>query len=122
MKYLIFAAALFLAVVAAAHAADISGTYRVHGVNPGNGNTYQGEAVLQKRGETYVVGWRFEQANYVGTGLRSGNTLAVVYQGQAGPPGLALYSIQPDGTLSGTYTSLGGARIGEETWKPIAVP
>ena len=117
-----FVVAGAMALATMASAADLTGRYKVDGRNPGGQGSYQGQAAVKQRGNVYQVAWKVGQAQYVGTGIRKGDVFSVVYDTPGGdaPAGLAVYQIQADGTLLGTWTPLGGSRTGSERWTPVA--
>lgn len=98
---------------------DLSGTYAVLGRNPDAGAQYHGTVVVQQTGTVYQIVWRIgDRQHYAGTGILRDDTLAVVYQAPGTPPGIAAYQVAADGSLSGTWTGLGAAALGTETWMP----
>ena len=104
-------------MVVAGYCADLGGSYQVSGTNPGNAGTYQGDVSIAKKGDVYAVNWKIGDTKYVGTGLLNNQSFAVVYKDK-GTSGLALYAIQPDGSLSGFYAGHGDTQVGKETWTP----
>lgn len=108
---------LIVAAAASAQAQDIAGTYTVEGTNPGGQGRYAGEAKVEATGPTYQVTWTIGSQAQHGTGLLRDGHFAVVYLVQGQPPGVAAYAVQPDGTLDGTWTGLGGAVVGQEVWR-----
>ncbi|EHJ46015.1 hypothetical protein DFW101_3731 (plasmid) [Solidesulfovibrio carbinoliphilus subsp. oakridgensis] len=103
-------------------AADIVGQYTLDGANPGGQGRYAGTALVQKKGDTYVVGWKIGNQELAGTGILEGNSFAVVYipRDAKGAPGLVLYTLLPGGMLTGKFTNLGGTTLGTETWTPAS--
>jgi hypothetical protein len=114
----ILLAALFLtACITPAPAADLDGEYEVYGHEMADGR-YTGKAAVQKSGDTYTVVWVFGQDVHRGTGILNGNTFSVIFFVRQSPvPGLAVYKIEGDGTLTGQFTVLGGKKVGAEMWK-----
>ncbi|GGK47196.1 hypothetical protein [Salinarimonas ramus] len=111
--------ALSVALVAAPVAAqDLGGTYAVRGTNPGGQGEYRGEVAIVPAGEAWQVAWTIGGARHVGTAILTGDTLSVVYQPEGELPGIAVYELQPDGSLEGTWTGLGGNALGTEEWVP----
>jgi hypothetical protein len=103
---------------AAAQDADLTGRYRVEGSNPGGTGQYKGEAAVIRTGETYQVVWRLGGQEYRGTGVVRDGGLAVVYQVGGQSPGVVLYRVMANGSLSGTWVGLGGEALGSEVWNP----
>jgi hypothetical protein len=86
------------------------GQYRTQGMNP-NGKPYAGTVTVTRRGEQYLFAWQTGSTRYSGTGTREGNVLIVDWGGTMP----MLYSIHPDGTLSGLWD----AGRGHETLTPL---
>ena len=103
-----------------APALAIEGRYRVDGTNPGGDASYRGEAFVKRTGDTYAVGWQIGAARQAGTGLRTGDVLAVVYQtvGTASF-GVASFTIVGERVRDGVWTTFGGTRVGTERWTPV---
>jgi hypothetical protein len=99
---------------------SIVGQYEVRGRGIAQQQPYRGTATVEKAGAAYKVTWQVGRERYIGTGLLDGDAFAVVYgeAGVAAPPGLVLYRIQADGSLLGTYTSLGATQVAPEAWLP----
>lgn len=118
----IVAAALFAALGLAPSLAFAGpeGTYDMTGTNPGDNSPYKGVVEVRKTGETYAVTWRFgtDETQGIGTLTHgSDRTFAVSYDaGQS--HGIALYELQGDGSWSGIWSSMGGDKLGTETWRP----
>ena len=119
LRVILLAALLFTACLAPAIAADLDGEYDVYGHEMADGR-YIGKAAVQKSGDTYTVVWVFGQDIHRGTGILSGDTFSVIFFVRQSPvPGLAVYKIESDGTLTGQFTVLGGKKVGAEMWKRI---
>jgi hypothetical protein len=100
-------------------AAELAGEYEVHGHEMGDGR-YNGKAAVTKSGDTYAVVWMFGPDIHRGTGILLGDTFSIVFYVRQSPvPGLAVYHVEEDGTLTGQFTVLGGKKVGAEMWKPI---
>lgn len=117
-----FAPLLSLAFVlllpfAASHAQDPTGRYAVEGSNPNGQGAYQGEARVVRAGDVFQVMWSLAGQQHAGTGILQKGLFAVVYQQDGERPGVALYTLNSNGSLSGTWTSLGGTVLGVETWR-----
>lgn len=109
-----------LSLLLATPALAIEGRYRIEGTNPGSEAVYRGEAVVKRTGETYTVGWQIGSARQVGTGVRTGDVLSIVYQTVGTNSfGVASFGIAGERVKDGTWTTLGGQRTGTERWTPI---
>ena len=102
-------------------AAELEGKYLVEGRDPKGTSRYQGQVVVVKEAETYVVVWKIQSQVLYGTGVLQNNVFAVTYlnYGPSGAPGLAVYETSPEGTLTGKFTMLGAKDVGIEAWIPI---
>lgn len=107
-----------LAVPAAA--APLDGEYFIEGRDPGGGAKYKGQVLVVKEDAVYSVIWKIQNQVLYGTGILQNKTFAVTYlnYGPASAPGLALYDVADDGTLTGQFTMLGAKNIGVEAWIP----
>ncbi len=105
---------------AAATAAPLDGEYIIEGREPGGGSKYKGQVLVLKEASTYSVIWKIQNQVLYGTGILQNKTFAVTYlnYGPAGAPGLALYDVADDGTLTGQFTMLGAKNLGVEAWIP----
>jgi hypothetical protein len=99
-----------------AQAADIQGTYKAAGSNPGGKGQYQGNVIISKSGETYKVVWSVGTA-YVGTGIVMGDVLSVAYTDEGKKWfGIVVYRIKSGGkVLEGVWSGHNGRKLGEET-------
>lgn len=120
-------AALLLAapsVAAQGLSKELAAQYKVEGVAANGTALYEGTAEVERVGDTYTVVWQLQDGRevYLGTGIRRGDSFAVVYQSPHSPmaPGLVLYSIAEGGAMTGYYSSLGASTIGAETWIPVS--
>lgn len=106
--------------VGAATAAPLDGEYVIEGREPGGGSKYKGQVLVVKEAATYSVIWKIRNQVLFGTGILQNKTFAVTYlnYGPAGAPGLALYDVADDGTLTGQFTMLGAKSLGVEAWIP----
>lgn len=107
--------ALALDAGSASHALD--GRYQVEGQNPGQAQTYRGEAIVRHTGETYSIIWQIGSGRQIGTGLLTGSILSVVFQsanGQGG--GVASFETADNAITAGRWTLLGGQTTGIERW------
>ncbi|RYJ03874.1 MAG: hypothetical protein EON47_02465 [Acetobacteraceae bacterium] len=102
----------FLALAPAAFAQIRAGTYGVEGQNP-DGSSYEGTfELMEGPSAAWVARWNVGNAQIIGLGLIQGGMLALSFNVE-GRPGIAVYGVEPDGTLRGTWTSGGG--LGTET-------
>lgn len=107
----------FAPLAALAQSAKLTGTYTVEGQNPGGKGTYKGELAIAQTGDAYRIVWRIGNQQQDGTGLLRDGKLAVVFRsGQQA--GVAFYDVRDNGTLTGTWTTLGGQVVGTETLTP----
>ncbi|MBI3764842.1 MAG: hypothetical protein HY260_23625 [Chloroflexi bacterium] len=98
---------------------DISGNYTVFGTNL-SGAGYSGKATITRTTSGYSVRWTFGSEIESGTGTLVADTLSVRWQTSDGKrSGTATYTLQPDGTLSGTWTQDGVTGEGTETLTPV---
>lgn len=114
-------AILVLTLAWPAAADDIAGKYAVEGQEANSGASYSGEAMVQNAGDTYHVVWQIGEQVAIGTGILTEEGFAVTYMMRGAQiPGIALYKVASDGTLSGQFTMLGADSVGEESWSPVA--
>src|SRR5688500_3629523 len=57
---------------------EVSGTYSLHGSNPGVG-LYKGTLTITARGDVYDVYWAIGKLQYSGVGVVVNDTLSVAY-------------------------------------------
>jgi hypothetical protein len=95
----------------------LEGRYKVEGQNPGQSQTYRGEAVVKRTGETYSLVWQIGSGRQIGTGLLTGSVLSVVFQsvGSQGG-GVASFETSGDRIVGGRWTVVGGQATGIERW------
>lgn len=121
LPVLVLGSLMVLGVPAAAQ--ELAGRYTVSGVSPDGSTQYTGTAAVAQDGDTYSVAWQLEdgQQLYLGTGILRGSSFAVVYQSPVVPtaPGLVLYDIDSEGSMTGYYSVLGARAVGAETWTPV---
>jgi hypothetical protein len=92
----------------AAWGQDLSGVYRVEGLDAG----YRGTLTMRPAGATYLLEWRLTAGeSYRGVALLTGNVLASNWV--AGKTnGVVVYEIEPGGRiLNGTYTSMNNVGV-----------
>ncbi|HEU0070840.1 MAG TPA: hypothetical protein VFS04_06060 [Alphaproteobacteria bacterium] len=109
---------LTLGAVLPAAAAELDGEYVIEGRDPGGGAKYKGQVLVVKEDATYSVIWKIQNQVLYGTGILQDKSFAVTYlnYGPASAPGLALYDVSDDGTLTGRFTMLGAKNLGVEAW------
>lgn len=111
LRTLLLAAGLMLlAPIASAQLRE--GAYKVEGQNP-DGSTYEGSFELRAGpNAAWIARWQVGNTRILGLGLVQQGLLAVSFSVE-GRPGIAIYGVEPDGSLRGTWTSGGG--LGTET-------
>jgi hypothetical protein len=109
-------AILAVCLIAPAYAADIEGTYKAAGSNPGGKGQYKGNVIISKSGETYKVVWSVGTA-YIGTGIVVGDVLSVAYTDEGKKWfGIVAYKIKSGGkVLEGLWSGHNGRKLGKET-------
>ena len=91
------------------------GFYELEGRNP-DGSPYNGVFALENApGASWYVAWQVGDARLLGLGLIQGGVLAVSFIVE-GRPGVAVYEVEADGRLRGTWSTGGG--MGTETLTP----
>lgn len=113
----LFAACLALGLLASAAAsAQIrEGAYDISGTNP-DGSNYDGQFLLRAGpGGAWIGTWRVANETIMGLGLIQGGVLAVSFVVN-GRPGVAVFEVEPDGRLRGSWTTGGG--LGTEMLAP----
>lgn len=115
---LLFAPLAAGALALPAAAAELDGEYLIEGRDPGGGAKYQGHVLVVKEDATYSVIWKIQNQVLYGTGILQNNSFAVTYlnYGPTSAPGLAIYEVADDGTLTGKFTMLGAKSTGVEAW------
>ncbi|TPG51525.1 hypothetical protein EAH89_19965 [Roseomonas nepalensis] len=97
--------------------AQRNGTYDVNGTNP-DGTAYTGTMTIQQVGlASWRVRWQIGQAQIDGYGMSVGTVFSVGFA-LSERPGLSIYEIAPDGSLSGQWTLVGSSAIGSENLTP----
>lgn len=119
LRVILLAALLVAAWLTPATAAEIDGEYAVYGHEMADGR-YNGKVAVAKSGDTYAVVWVFGNDIHRGTGILNGDNFSVIFFVRQSPvPGLAVYKVESDGTLTGQFTVLGGKKVGAEMWKRV---
>ena len=116
MRILMLGLLLATGLAGAALAQTVGGTYSVSGTNA-DGSNYTGTVEIILNGPTCSISWQTGGSNSVGTCLLTGNAFGASYQ-LGDTPGLAVYQLQPDGTLIGQWTTIGTTGVGSETLSP----
>jgi len=101
-----------------AQSPKVGGVYNVQGTNPGGKGGYTGTVSITPTGSVYQVDWKVGNS-YSGVGILNGNILSVGWGNlsQAGF-GVVTYTVQPNGSLSGTWAMVKGTTLGTETLTP----
>jgi len=116
MRILMPGLLLATGLAAAASAQTVGGTYSVSGTNA-DGSGYTGTAEIILNGPDCSISWQTGDSSSAGTCLLTGNAFGAAYQ-LGDTPGLAVYQLQPDGTLIGQWTTIGARGVGSETLSP----
>jgi len=82
-----------------------------------DGSGYTGTAEIILNGPDCSISWQTGDSSSAGTCLLTGNAFGAAYQ-LGDTPGLAVYQLQPDGTLKGQWTTIGTTGVGSETLSP----
>ncbi len=114
-------AAAGLALSLAPAQAQRNGLYEVTGTNP-DGSAYTGNMIVQQVGlASWRVAWQVGENRFEGYAMSSGPVFSVGFTlGQA--PGVAIYQVSPDGSMTGQWTLIGSSAIGTENLTPREPP
>ena len=114
-------AAAGLALSAPAAQAQRNGLYNVAGTNP-DGSPYTGQMIVQQVGlASWRVAWQIGENRFEGYGMSAGPAFSVGFTlGEA--PGIAIYQVSPDGSMTGQWTLIGSSAIGTENLTPFDPP
>jgi hypothetical protein len=105
------------ALLAAPAQAQRAGIYDVTGTNL-DGTPYTGVAQIRPAGlSSFIIAWRIGNQVVEGVGFASGRTIAVAY-GLAQRPGIAIYTLNPDGSMEGEWTIVGAPANARERLVP----
>lgn len=118
IKIIYLAALLLAAGVTSGWAQTVSGSYKAQGKND-DGSSYSGTVEIRAKSATDCrITWMTDADNKPTQGicLLLGNVFSASWV--SGGPGLALYAVNSDGTLDGTWTIEGASGIGTERLKP----
>jgi hypothetical protein len=116
MRILMLGLLLATGLAGAALAQTVGGAYSVSGTNA-DGSSYAGTAEITLNGPACSISWQTGGSNSAGTCLLTGTAFGASYQ-LGNTPGLAVYQLQPDGTLIGQWTTIGARGVGSETLSP----
>jgi hypothetical protein len=117
MKSLVAGLAACL-IASSAYAAEFANRYTVEGQSPGGGSPYEGQVVVKQTSDAiYEIVWTIGSDKFVGTGIGSPEGLAVGYK-SGSDTGIAIYSEEKGGVITGFWTYAGGKQIGTEKWTP----
>jgi|SRR5579883_1100058 len=104
---------------AADETVEIVGKYRSELVDATTGKVVIAQAVVEKRGDSYVVTYKIDdKVLFVGTAIRKGDQLSMCWL-SAGQAGVSVYKIEAGPKLVGEYTILGGIGV---TGKEVLTP
>jgi len=110
-----------LAKTQAGEGAPLHSSYAAHGKNP-DGTDFDGTVTFKKvpnqEFDLYEIQWKMGDSVYGGIGLRTVPGVITASFIQEGQPGLATYSLEPDGSLQGVYWVKGDKGPGLEVLKP----
>lgn len=117
MRTALLAAALALPIAAALPQdarAQQAGLYNITGTGI-DGTPYSGQLLLEQAGlSSWRVQWAIGTTRLTGVGMTSGNTFAIAFNlGNA--TGMSIYTVLPDGSMTGQWTMIGSQGIGTET-------
>jgi hypothetical protein len=108
---------LALSLLALPAAAQRAGTYDVSGTTL-DGQPYAGVALLRQVGlVSWQIVWRVGGVELHGVGMTAGNVFSVAFDAGEST-GLGIYTVEPDGTMTGQWTVVGAPAFGTETLTP----
>ena len=108
-RLVVLGALALVALPAAAQGpADLTGAYRVNGMNA-DGSTYSGTAQVTQVGAAVTINWLIAGSGFSGAGIREGRVVTVNW-GDANP---VVYVVMPTGELHGTWA--GGTALDKLT-------
>jgi len=117
-KLLAAVTALFLLVISAhAEVLQLASSYKAVGKN-GDGSDYTGTVSVKVISDTtFSIEWKIGGSVTKGFGMRMNDTLSATYM-LNGQPGLIIYKVQNDGSMSGIWAIRGLSGNGSETLTP----
>ncbi|MBF0191813.1 MAG: hypothetical protein HQL99_11850, partial [Magnetococcales bacterium] len=111
------AAPVAAAPVAAAPVAApaIAGSYDVSGVSAVDKSSFEGVALVTKKGEAYQVKYEDSEGKFTGIAFGMGNVLGIAYSSENKP---SVCLMEPDGTgWKGQCIEHGETFLSKESWK-----
>ena len=117
-KWLAVVMALFLLTISAnAEPLLLAASYKAVGKN-GDGSSYTGTVAIKIISDTtFSIEWKIGNSVTKGFGMRMNDTISATYM-LNGEPGLIIYKVQDDGSLSGIWAIRGVSGNGAETLTP----
>jgi hypothetical protein len=97
-------------------AQSVGGKYTVQGTNPDK-SPYSGTAEITPSGDSCRIAWQTGSSSS-GICMLANKAFAAAYKLGDGY-GLAVYELQPDGTLKGVWTMADQAGVGTEILTPV---
>jgi len=95
--------------------ATIEGRYKVSGTDQ-DGEDYEGTVTLKRRGSGYLVSWDVDGDEYEGTGQLNGDRFTVTSKWDDKTARFT-FTINGDGSLSGSWAQEGVQGTGTEIWQ-----
>ena len=96
---------------------SLVGSYEVEGTNA-DGSSYQGTAEITGSGPDYRIEWTTGSSTSSGRGTLEGDRFEASFSGSLTGTGTAVYRVEDDGRLVGTWTVEGSTAEGTETLTP----
>lgn len=96
---------------------SLVGSYEVEGTNA-DGSSYQGTAEITGSGPDFRIEWITGTSTSSGRGTLEGDRFEVSFSGSLTGTGTAVYRVEDDGRLVGTWTVEGSTAEGTETLTP----
>ncbi|MCW5772276.1 MAG: hypothetical protein KIT16_11615 [Rhodospirillaceae bacterium] len=116
MRIIAMAAVLAAGLGGVAAAQQVGGVYTVRGTNP-NGSTYGGTARITPSGSACRIVWQTGSTTSSGICMLANRAFAAYYR-LGRNIGLAVYELQPDGSLRGHWTIADTEGVGTEILTP----
>lgn len=95
--------------------ASILGSYQVSGADQ-DGEEYEGTVTITRRGAGYAVSWNVDDETYGGTGTLNGDRFTVESKWDD-KKAIFTFTINDDGSLSGSWTQESVEGVGTEVWR-----
>lgn len=117
-RWLAVAGAFFFLVLSAhADTLKLASSYKAAGKNP-DGSAYTATVTVKIISDTtFSIEWKMDGSVTKGFGMRMNDTLSATYMLE-GQPGLIIYKVNDDGTMSGIWAIKGQPGNGSETLTP----